>query len=127
MADQPKVWGEVFLGEPDAPIHYKINKFTNLIPVEVEYEENGERKTALGYMDYATQNVKFTDAQFTDEGMFREAVLSFLMQRNQRYADSFVTPKAPEVDLSGVTAATNKQYKVPERGANKEADGTTAS
>ncbi len=127
MADQPKVWGEVFLGEPDAPIHYKINKFTNLIPVEVEYEENGERKTALGYMDYATQNIKFTDARFTDEGMFREAILSFLMKRNQGYADSYVIPKAPDIDMGGVQAATSKTYKVPDRTEKKETNGTTAS
>ncbi len=128
MSNQ-KVWSEVFLGEPDAPTHYKINKFTNLIPVEVEYEENGDRRTVLGYMDYATQNIRFVDAKLHDEGMFREAVLGFMMRRNAKHLDAYQDriPTPPAVDVSDLSAKANQKYEPPARGRVKETDGTDES
>jgi hypothetical protein len=124
MANEGKIWNEVHLGEANAPAHYRIAKFTNLIPIEVEFEENGEKRVVLGYMDYATQNIRFPDVKFDDEGMFREGLLAFMMNRNAKYAASYTIPDPPTINPVKAVNVTNK-YVRDTNGENKHQYGNT--
>ena len=68
----------------------KILKVTNLIPVKVDYELNGDRKSVFGYIDYESQMLSGFEEVWNNRPVdssrddiiheFTESVKSFLNQ-----------------------------------------------
>lgn len=76
---------------PPEPI--KIKAVRNLIPIQVDYDDNGTEHTIQGYVDYANMKVILAEADRLPD--IENAILQFLMGRSDKYDREMETVDIP--------------------------------
>jgi hypothetical protein len=88
-------------GTASGDTRYKIRRVVNLIPIEIEYQEEGdpEVRSAMGFIDYSTKEIRLPEgAESPRPETFRQAVLAFMMRRHLGYQVDVPEPDPAALD-----------------------------
>jgi hypothetical protein len=97
------------------PSRIKINQVSNVIPLLIDCDIDGESHKISGYIDYETQRIIISDtSNIPDMEDFKERVILFLRQRAMKYSSLLnkdIPPEAYEQLEKGRSYGNPKNMK----------------